>query len=92
VDVLAEARSAGVDRVIETLATVAQDACKDTEARAYVLGLSGEARAAVAELVDKAAKLEEAARMVQAGEMDRQSIDVERREMRAAIERCGGAQ
>ena len=42
------------------------------------------------ELLGALKKLEEAARCVQAGEWDRASIDVERREARAAIARAEG--
>lgn len=42
------------------------------------------------ELLEALKKLEEAARCVQVGEWDRASIDVERREARAAIARAEG--
>lgn len=48
--------------------------------------------AAAPELLDALKALEEAARQVQCGEMDKQSIDVERRKARAAIAKATGEQ
>ena len=91
-DALADARAAGVERVINTLATVALDACKDDEARAYIRGLSGEAGAAMAELIEAARRTAFALDLL-ACKRDRNDIDptVRAEELRAALARVGGA-